>query len=119
MSTETELQVAVKTSAKKDSRKKGRASQVPFTRLLFCVNSRMMEKQSYAAGAIFMVILCSYLDGYSLPGTILSYFCKTQGPSVFVMQPFLHQSQLLLSSVSNSAPTADSLPVAFVFGILL
>lgn len=30
MSTETELQVAVKTSAKKDSRKKGRAEFVPF-----------------------------------------------------------------------------------------
>lgn len=37
MSTETELQVAVKTSAKKDSRKKGRADFVPFVRLLCCV----------------------------------------------------------------------------------
>lgn len=37
MSTETELQAAVKTSAKKDSRKKGKADVAPPARPLFCV----------------------------------------------------------------------------------
>lgn len=41
MSTETELQAAVKTSAKKDSRKKGKADFAPFARPLFCVVIRL------------------------------------------------------------------------------
>lgn len=85
MSTETELQVAVKTSAKKDSRKKGRVNHAPFTRLLLCVNSRMIEKQSCAAGIVFMLTLYSCFDGYSWPGTIPSYFCKTRGPFAYVL----------------------------------
>ena len=36
MSTETELQVAVKTSAKKDSRQKGRAQSVPVQMATYC-----------------------------------------------------------------------------------
>lgn len=45
MSTETELQVAVKTSAKKDSRKKGRAQSVPFPMATYCagVGFRSLE----------------------------------------------------------------------------
>lgn len=71
MSTETELQVAVKTSAKKDSRKKGRADFVPLCKAaLLCsdkVNSRIIQKQSDATGVIFMVTVPSYFDGcYSL-----------------------------------------------------
>lgn len=97
MSTETELQVAVKTSAKKDSRKKGRASHVPFTRLLFCGNSRTIEKQSCAAGVIFMVVLCLCFDGCYSPGTTPSYFCKTKGLSAYGFKPFLQQGQPLLT----------------------
>lgn len=41
MSTETELQAAVKTSAKKDSRKKGKADLAPFARPLFWVVIRL------------------------------------------------------------------------------
>lgn len=41
MSTETELQVAVKTSAKKDSRKKGRADRVLFLR--GCLSDRTVS----------------------------------------------------------------------------
>jgi hypothetical protein len=41
MSTETELQVAVKTSAKKDSRKKGRTEFAPFFMGAFLYNSEV------------------------------------------------------------------------------
>lgn len=41
MSTETELQAAVKTSAKKDSRKKGKADLALFVRPLFWVMIRL------------------------------------------------------------------------------
>ena len=45
MSTETELQAAVKTSAKKDSRKKGKADLAPFARPLFWVVIRLRPER--------------------------------------------------------------------------
>lgn len=63
MSTETELQAAVKTSAKKDSRKKGKADLALFARPLFFghdkVNARTIRKHNFAAGVTFVVTLCS------------------------------------------------------------
>lgn len=45
MSTETELQAAVKTSAKKDSRKKGKADLAPFARPFFWVVIRLRPER--------------------------------------------------------------------------
>lgn len=52
MSTETELQVAVKTSAKKDSRKKGRAQSVPFLMATYCTGMSF-----FVSGTVFGTIL--------------------------------------------------------------